>query len=164
LRWYKISEDNIGRHVPINNIDAEFLTTDTAWGKMSDIPRPLLEYLKDQGDGKLVEGKVEITEQQLWIFFGYYTRDLRLGNLKDMFGEVETAKYYLDLAGDCLRMGYKRAFITALSRVATIIEISQSRNGFFRNLLKTFRTEKFEQYSEPKKVGLFGQRSGGERQ
>ena len=75
------------------------------------------------------EGGIKsLSYNSLWDALGFYTRDLRLSNLDDKtYREVV---YYLNLAGDYLSVDFRQAFIICLSRVASIIETSQSKKGF----------------------------------
>ena len=77
-------------------------------------------------------------------------------NITKGSNEVEIANFYLNLAGDCLRLGYPKAFETALRRVITLIELSQSRNGNLRKDMITIKQDISQSINKPKKKGLLG--------
>ena len=150
-----IDEDNY-RIVPQSEIDLQMQLTDPKWGQ--DVPIELKEklteilgYYQDEETGESVP-----FEQKLWGLLSFYTRDMRLGNLSTVMGEPQYCRYYLDLAGDLLREGYINAFLTALSRVISVLELSQSRAGFLRKIFTTLRHEHFKEEIEPKRKNLFG--------
>lgn len=141
------------RGTPVSELDYHYRTTDPNWGK-SDVPVELKEklmYLVKKMDKK---GQERYEEEGLWGLLGYYTRDMRLANLSQWNNEFEYCQYYIDLAGDCLRENYIESFITALSRAVTVLELSQSKGGFFRKQANTFRSEQSNETIEPKKSPL----------
>ena len=148
------------RSVPHNEIDLQMQLTDPKWGH--NVPIELKEKLsKIKGYMQTEGGYVEVKEQ-LWGLLSFYTRDVRLGNLSYIMGEVEYCRYYLDLANDLLREDYIEPFLTCLSRVATVLELSQSKGGFLRKIFSTIKQEHYREEKEPKKRNLFGGKSGGE--
>lgn len=142
------------RNIPANELDYQFMMIETTWGK--EVTHELNELLTNK---EIKKGEDPINESHLWGLLSYYSRDLRLANLSPWNGEIKYCEYMLNLAGDCLRSGYIRAFLTALSYVITVTELSQSKNGFFRRRLGTVTSEKFENTLEPKKKGLFGSKN-----
>jgi len=151
-------EDDNNTFIPENNLELSMLYTNPVWGSDQEINKSfrdkttkIINFVnKDTGE------VVKTTEDKLWEQLQFFTRDLRLGNLSSM--EVKTCAYYLDLASDTLKEKYVDAFIVCLSRVATIIEISQSKGGFLRKRLNTFTKESKESFDMPKKNGLFHQK------
>ena len=144
------------RNIPINDLDATFMTIDPAWGK--EVTEELNNKLCEaHGEDVIItneDGSKSVQSKHLWGLLSYYTRDMRLGNLNfDLFFYCEK---YLNFAGDCLREGYLQAFMASLSRVITVLELSQSRNGFLRRRSNTITQEKFESPLEPEKKSLFG--------
>jgi len=116
-------------------------------------------------EGKVItndkEQPVEVdAKESSWGLLSYYSKDLRLGYLNDQItkgsNEVEIANFYLNIAGDCLRLGYPKAFETALRRVITLIELSQSRNGNLRRDMITIKQDISQSINKPKKKGLLG--------
>ena len=110
-------------------------------------------------EGKLITNdKDEVitldAKESAWGLISYYNKDLRLGFIKD--NEVQICQYYLDLAGDCLTMGYPKAFQTALRRAITLIELSQSRDGNLRKNQITIKQDIEQTFNKPKKKGLLG--------
>lgn len=73
-----------------------------------------------------------------------------------MRGEVAYCQYYLDLAGDLLQNNAIKPFLIALSRAASMLELSQSKGGFLRKRMNTLSQEHISQELEPKKQKLFG--------
>jgi len=99
-------------------------------------------------------------KESSWGLLSYYSKDLRLGYLNDNItkgsNEVEIANFYLNIAGDCLRLGYPKSFETALRRVITLIELSQSRNGNLRRDMITIKQDISQSINKPKKKGILG--------
>lgn len=155
-----------------SELDLQLYFTDSHWGK-SDINQELKDklskqygYWKPKTDeqgvsiidpltGKEVQ-ELAISEESLWSLLGYYRSDLRFGNLDRFGGEVFYCQYYLDLAGDYLQAGMIEPFLICLSRVITILELSQSRGGFLRRRMNTLSQEHITLDNEPKKANLFG--------
>jgi hypothetical protein len=88
----------------------------------------------------------------------FFSRDFRLSNLTDE--QVEICQYWTELAADLLQDGYKKAHIAALSRVAIVLEINQSRKGFLRKTMNTLRQESTHQELQPAKKSFFGGNKG----
>lgn len=149
-----MSEENI-RPLPQNTLDLDLMLTNSVWGK-DEVPPELREKLNKYFLEKNEEGKDVVTARSLWGLLGFYTRDLRLGCLSTFDNELQTCRYMLDLAGDFLQKGYIEPFLICLSRVATILETSQSKGGFLRKQNSTLRTESYNQNLEPPKKGFFG--------
>lgn len=142
------------RILPQSELDLHLMTTDSVWGKpevSQDLREKLYKYFVQVKDGKEV-----ITQQSLWGLLGYYTRDMRLANLSVFNGEMAFCQYYLDLAGDFLQADMVEPFLIALSRVATMLELSQSKGGFLRKNMNTLRMENMQGEMEPPKKQLFG--------
>jgi hypothetical protein len=162
-----------------SELDLQLYVTDSQWGR-SDINRELKEKISKQfgywqpkfdeqgrpiidvASGKQVQELI-VTEENLWSLLGFYTRDLRLGNLDRFGGETFYCQYYLDLANDYLQAGYVEPFLICLSRVATVLELSQSRGGFLRRRMNTLSQEHIAIDTEPKKANLFGKSRGKEQ-
>lgn len=143
------------RAPPQNELDLVLMTTESVWGKQevsSEIKERLNKFFLTQDE----EGNEGYTIGNLWGLLGYYTRDMRLANLNPLTGEVKYCQYYLDLAGDFLQAGMIEPFIICLSRVATELELSQSKGGFLRRKMSTFTHEQIHQEIEPPKRKLFG--------
>ena len=122
-------------NIPYNELHLQFMTTEPAWGKesTSDLYDGLSTTLKKIRKDET--GKFYITDEDkrnLWGYLAFFTRDLRLGNLSVTMGEVDYCRYYLEFAGNCLHFNLIKSFITALQKVISTIEISQSKGGFLR--------------------------------
>lgn len=151
------------RYIPMSELDLNLMMTDSVWGK-AEVPLELKEkleryYLKKDQDGKPIfdkDGNLIGDKGSLWSLLGFYTRDMRLANLNYWNGEVQYCQYFLDLANDMLQADMIQPFLICLSRVATLLELSQSKNGFLRKNMNTLRTENTNFDNEPPKKTLFG--------
>ncbi len=92
----------------------------------------------------------------MWSLLSFFTRDMRLGNLSEWSGELQACRYMIELSNDLLVTDMKTSFAVALSRVATILETSQSKNGFLRKAMNTLRQEHIRQELEAPKKSFFG--------
>ena len=158
------------RTTPQSDLDYNMLITDPTWGTAELSPELKKVLARSyQVEAKDKDGNVSQVSLQsvAWDMLNYYKRDLRLANLNAgknplIMNEQFYCEYYLDLAGDFLEVKMYRPFIICLRRVATKLELSQSRNGFLRRQLQTFRQEHITQDLNPPKKGLFG--FGGKKQ
>lgn len=144
------------RVMPRSDLDFNLMTTDSVWGSphisqelRARVSKQFLVYNEDTQ-------KDEVTEASLWGLLGFYTRDMRLANLSVINGEVNYCQYYLDLANDMLQADMVEPFLICLSRVATVLELSQSKGGFLRRRMNTFTSEHFQTEEGPAKKSLFG--------
>ena len=152
------------RQLPQNDLDLQLMTTNSVWGQ-NEVPEELKRKLtKLYQIRQLEEGKTKNTihSEQLWSLLGYYTRDMRLGNLNEKNNELATCRYMIDLANDLLYSDMPEPFLISLSRAATILETSQSKKGFLRNIMNTLRHENINQNIEPPKKTLFGGKKQGD--
>jgi len=144
-------------YVPESQLELSMLYTNPVWGSDKEINESFrnkttktIQFVnKENGE------VIKTTKERLWEGLQFFTRDLRLGNLSS--SEVKICDYYLNLAGDLLKENYLDVFIIALSRVASTIELSQSRGGFLRKRLNTFTKENRDSFETTKKSGLFHQ-------
>lgn len=151
------------RTVPMSDLDYNMLTTDAVWGK-TDVPQELKDklakhYYKKNSEGTILVDQNNnpiIDKESLWGLLGFYTRDMRLANLSVKDNELAYVQYYIDLANDFLQADRIEPFLIALSRAATRLELSQSKTGFLRKQMNTFRQESSHQELEPPKKSLFG--------
>lgn len=143
------------RMTPQSDLDFSLMTTDSVWGK-PEVSEELKTRLNKLYKSKQENGKEGYTIESLWGLLGYYTRDMRLANLSAWNGELEYCKYHLDLAGDFLQANMIEPFLITLSRVATVLELSQSKGGFLRKKLNTFTHEQLTGDTEPAKKSIFG--------
>ncbi len=158
-----MSEQQQKRVLPQSELDFHLMTTDSVWGK-ADVSHELKVKLEKYFSVKDANGKPLFDEkgnpvvnaESLWGLLGFYTRDMRLANLSSWNGEVEYCQYYLDLANDFLQAQMCEPFLICLSRVATMLELSQSKGGFLRRQMNTLRTEAMHGEFEPPKKQLFG--------
>lgn len=145
------------RAIPQNELDLNMMTTDSVWGKSEVSPelRKRLEQLYIEDDGQGIGTNI-VTKESLWGLLGFYTRDMRLANLSEWNGELNFCHYHLDLANDFLQTDQVKPFLICLSRVATRLELSQSKGGFLRKKMNTFTQENVNRLDEPPKKSLFG--------
>ena len=142
------------RAIPISDLDFNLMTTNTEWGGQY-IPEELRRKLQ-RDYIEVINGQQYLKKEGLWEMLGFYTRDMRLGNLSEFNGELNYCTYYLDLANDFLRDDFVEPFLISLSRAATILELSQSKKGFLRRRMGTFTQEHYQQELDPKKKNFFG--------
>lgn len=153
---------------PYSPLDSEWLQVEPAYGKEST-PEfyERLTALKGKAEPMFnADGTPRLDEHgrqvyavemsHLWDELGFFTRDLRLGNLNKMGSDVPYCEHYLALAGDCLSMGLPGSFTSAYRRVAGKLEISQSRGGFFRKNRNTARVERTTTENQGAKKSMFG--------
>lgn len=159
----KVVPPGFQRRLPFTDLDLSMSMINPTWGtaEVSDELKVMLNQLFNAQDE---EEKI----LSLWGLLAYYTRDLRMGNLSRGKGpfvkdEQSEAEFYLNFAGDLLESGYKNSFMVALRRVMTVIELSQSRNGFTRKNMGTVRHETSHKDNTPTKKSLFGV-GGGKKQ
>jgi len=152
------------RVMPQSELDLHLMMTDGVWGKSEISPELKDKLLKYYLTIDKKTGNQQIESSSLWGLLGFYTRDLRLANLSYINGELKYATYYLDLANDFLHADMIEPFLICLSRVATLLEISQSKGGFLRKQMNTLRMENMQGEIEPPKKSLFGagKNKGGE--
>lgn len=140
---------------PFSELDLTFMTTQPSWGnEVSD--ELYSKVVKVTGQAyESPDGSLKIDAEPLWGLLAYYTRDLRLGNIS---GGAETTycRHWLDFAGKCLRRGYVQSFLSALSKVVTVLELSQSKGGFLRKRQGTLTTEEIKATPEPAKKQIMG--------
>lgn len=149
------------RIMPENALDYNMMMIESEWGRPESISRDLLEKLsKVKGfyvdkEGKPLfndDGSPDTIKESLWSMLGFYTRDMRLSNLDAP--QFKYCVFFLDLCNDFLRVDMIEPFLTCLSRVATVLELSQSRGGFLRNRQNTLTTETRFNLAEQQKRSL----------
>lgn len=156
------------RSLPTSELDLNLMLTNSVWGR-ADVPEELKEklskhYVTRDVEGNVIKneaGHVEVSKSSLWGLLGFYTRDLRLANLSEWNGELQTCRYMIDLANDYLSENMTDPFIIALSRAVSILETSQSKGGFLRKQMNTLTQKSVSQNLDPPKKGFFG---GGKKE
>jgi len=154
-------EERVMKFVPQNEIDLQLVLTNSQWGSSEQTQlRKILQTYKykvvqvESGNGQ----QLMLQEKQnYWDLMEFFTRDLRLGNLKE--NELFVIRYDLDLATDLLSNDCFKSFITALSRVAVVLETSQSRGGFLRKIIQSIFKHETHDYTgvgENKQRGFLG--------
>ena len=149
-------EDTLqSRPLPTNDLDLNLMLTNSVWGS-KEVPQELKDKLSRFISSREIDGSTKITKASLWGLLGFFTRDMRLGNLSSFDNELQTCRYHIDLANDLLSVDMVEPFLIALSRSASILETSQSKGGFLRRMMNTLRQEHIQQQLEPPKKKIFG--------
>lgn len=145
------------RTVPTNDLDLTMMTINSVWGK-DEIPLETSRILSKFFEIKDSDGKPRIMIKNRWNTLGWMSRDLRLGNLSSnpMNDEIGYVDYHMVLANDMLNSGMIETFLDLLARIASKLELSQSKGGFLRKRINTFTQESYKQEMEPPKKSLFG--------
>ena len=151
-----MTDEGEGRFTPVSDLDFNFLTTNPSWGVEvpDELDEKLVRKLKHLKYIDPETGDVVIPFEKLKSQLSFYNRDFRLGNLNAL--EVEYCATYTDIAGDCLAFKFPKSFSVSLQRVATRLELSQSKSGFLRRRSNTITSENYSQHLEPQKRGMFG--------
>jgi len=155
-----IEAEAMSRVMPSTELDMQMLTTNSVWGQ-PEVSQELKERLARWYKSINEDGETIINKESLWGMLGYFTRDMRLANLSAWDNEIQTVRYYLELAHDLLDSDMPEPFVICLSRSAGIMETSQSKGGFLRRLFNTFRKEEYSHNAEPPKKGFFGGKKDG---
>lgn len=152
----KLADTKDAVRMPSSDLDMAMMLTDARWGDQY-ISNELKEKLKrkifvtvragttvNTSEGEVVlDRDIEVEQDEfLWGQMNYFTRDFRLGNLSG--DEVKYCDHFSLLAGDLMHDCKPRAFMVSLARVATTLELSQSKGGFLRKRLGTFTKEEFK--------------------
>ena len=154
------------RPMPQNELDYHMMLTNSAWGK-AEISPSLQEKLSQQVIKRTVVGvdennkpiiREEVTTENSWHNLSFISRDLKLANLSNKFGNDEVAycEYRVTLAADCLQANMPKAFLACMNQVAPKLDLSQSKGGFLRKNFKTDTLENINVDKEPPKKSLFG--------
>lgn len=144
--------------LPESSLDLTLMFTNSEWGKENGIPAELKSALNKRFFFKDKDGKEQTIDRSSWGLLGFFTRDFRLGNL-DGHG-VRYCEHYSELASELLDLGFIDPFVISLSRVATKLELSQSKAGFFRKQSSTITQERISRGNlEPTTKGLFQQKT-----
>lgn len=173
-------EQQFNEAPPKSELELQYQSLNPKWEYLN------IEELEDLAGEEVLYSDGTLKLKTLYKVYGYVRRDLRLGNLSPFGGEMDYCQRYLDFAGDCLRgltiyspetkdhkdlksnklqLPLLNSFLIALSRVITVLELSQSKGGFVRRRMGTLTSEQYSQTLEPPKKGLFrkkGRGNGGE--
>ena len=85
-----------------------------------------------------------------------YRRDLRLANINN--SQIRECTHYLNLGTDFLEEDFYKVGIIAYTRLASILELSQSKGGWFRKQWNKITQETIHGELEPPKKSFFGSR------
>lgn len=166
-----MSEENV-RVVPTSDLDFQMLTTEPQWGK-DDIHEDIKSraILKTNWVNEKTGEVVRSDVLNQWAIGSISTRDVRLGNLDRWNGEFEVAQFHQNFAMDCLRAFMEDddsghtcgAPWVASNYVENIIELSHSKQGFFRKLMNSFETTSRYIDMGPPKKNMLGMSKGGKQ-
>ena len=158
-----MAEDNQQKQrriTPSNELDLHYLVIEPSWYNNIpyDLKEKLTKYKKVLYNDENGEEKEVIDENALYSILGMYQKDIRLGFLSSnpWNDELAVVREYLYLASRCLNKKCYQSFVQFLSDTATIIDTSQSKGGFLRKQMNTFRQENISALEEPPKKSLFG--------
>jgi hypothetical protein len=158
-----MEEESIEKLRPMlqSSMDFELLLADPRWGT-DEVTQKLRDRLEKTK--YFIDNNNNITEvrDQLWSILAFYTKDVRQGYLSENNNEMSYVRHFLILAGDLLSHNYNKSFVIALSRAVSVIETSQSKNGFFTKQKNTLRKEETHTEIEPPKKRFFGGFNKGE--
>lgn len=151
------------RALPTSELDLNLMLTNSVWGR-EDVPQELKEklskhYIQKDEEGNILtneKGETLVSQESLWGLLGFFTRDMRLANLSEWNGELQTCRYMIDLANDYLSEKMVDPFIISLARAVSIMETSQSKGGFLRKQMNTLTQKLQHQNLDPPKKGFFG--------
>lgn len=138
--------------IPTNSVEFETLTTEPTYGDPEEFRT---DAYRDEHNALRV-----VPEH--WRILGFLKRDIRLGSISNKYDDFE---YLEDRAALTAHLQHWRKGVfgdlapLALSNVASTVELSQSRNGFFRKNAKTahISSEQTETVSSSGFLGrLFG--------
>jgi hypothetical protein len=144
------------RFLPDTNVEFYASTTQTNWGKLENVSIELRDKLINTKFYVNDKNELITDSTSNWELLSYFTQDMRLANLTEMDNEYKYCVYYLELGGDFLRCGYPKAFMACINKIATHLELSQSKGGFLRKRMSTMVTENKHEVTENKTGGLFG--------
>lgn len=147
--------DDGQRTLPTSELDLNMMLTNAVWGRpevSTELKDRLMKHYSKEG----ADGEIIITSGSLWGLLGFYTRDMRLANLSDWNGELQSCRYMIDLANDYLSENMIEPFIISLSRAVNIMETSQSKHGFLRKQMNTITQKHQTQNMDPPKKHFFG--------
>jgi len=167
------------RSMPINELDFNAMLANPLWGqdwenreirdllkntkiKTDEKGNPLFHEEEKDENGKKVKIRFLIAEERSeYETLSFFTRDFRVGNLSRFGGEYDYCKRWAKIAHGVLQFGLKKSHVIALANVATELELSQSRGGFFRKEGNSLYEHLTKEETEPKKRALFGGKKGG---
>jgi len=150
-----MKKETAERNVPLNDLDAQQMNIEPDWSgrQTGDKTDMVVGYVEvEDEDGNVHDVTVK---KDLLKLLDIFKKDIRLGNLKRKWGELDLVRYDLSLAKDCLDHGFVESAVVIMGDVAAMIDSSQSDNGFLRTALGTFTHHKIEETRDEKR-GLFG--------
>jgi hypothetical protein len=102
------------------------------------------------------EPLIQVTRDN-WANMELFTQDFRLGNLSGR--ELFVARYNIDLCSDILTAlpaSFNKPALISLERAVSVVETSQSKGGFLRQLFNTFFQHSSLKEDAPTKRNFFG--------
>lgn len=135
------------RSAPANALDFQNQIVNPEWGRAGAIPSRLKKRLEVHRRSREAGGEDEAIST--WDYYGTFTRDLRLGYLSP--DEAKIAAHLKENEVLFNAEEWMGAGLILGARVASMVEISQSKNGNLRRQIKTTTQEQRVSYSEPAK-------------
>ena len=179
----RLSDENRQRRtIPLNQLDLYKQMLDPVWGQHGQINPDLqvkltklfyqydtegkLEYtqLRDEEGNILLDDNKQplvvpkVSKSNMWSLLSFLNRDIRLGNLNTL--EIVYCLHYLDLASDYVTEDMVETFSICVERSATVIELSQAKNGFTRRQMHTLTQENIYKEEQPPKKNLMNMGGG----
>lgn len=147
--------NTLAKLIPGSSVEFEVLTTEPAWGSLKEVDIDLLT----DAEGKPVDNPL------YWKVLNFFTRDFRLGNINHRHDDLEWLEDRAALAANLLTLrngAFKDCFVLALAPVTSTVELSQSRQGFFRRNKRTITAEQTttERTEKSRKLTNMGKDSG----
>jgi hypothetical protein len=145
---------------PYNALEYNHSITVPSWGEPEHYSPDAQEKLHkskdlivDKENDVVIAPSKESLLQYLQIIL---KKDLRLGNLNELTGEITYCKEHLDFAYDCIDSDYPESSQLCIERAASMVELSHSKGGFFRKLIHTITKRDYKEIKEPNQKGIFG--------
>lgn len=150
-----LTEDDEGnkRITPQSDLDYNMLVTNTAWGS-DEISPQVKDSLSRQKVVTDEAGDKYLVNDNLWGKMGYFTRDFRLSNLSKK--DYEKVVWWTEMVGVVGLEDMKKSTIYCFSQIAPTLEVSQSKDGWYREIMNTLTQVQRNENLEPKKTSLFG--------
>ena len=149
------------RVTPASELDFNMLVINPSYGtpEVSQDLRDKLSYvnIERDKDGQPVltpDGAMAGNRISKWNELGFFTRDIRLGNITPE--EVVVVRDRLRLAHSLMAANAPNAFALAYGEGVGMIETSMSVKGFLRRIWNTLRQENISSQPEPAKKTFFG--------
>jgi hypothetical protein len=133
-------------------VEEHYIESDPDTGEEVARSRLVKRIVKDDKGNDQIRIK-----RDLWATMELFTQDFRLGNLSTR--ELHLVRFNIDLCSDILIVlpdSFHKPALMSLERSISIVETSQSKGGFLRNLFNTFFQHSSLKEEQPTKRSFFG--------